>query len=173
VECSNTQNLSLSWDVVEEVTLSAKAQTITFSNLSINRDGVYLLYFNIDNYDASGNNSIFLYANGDETATDYYTHCIYANPSIDAWRQNLNMIFTTNNDAGIGEAIIMLDANGHVKILAEVNYTAPLTMSTQRFVVEKSDSSEDDITSLTIKSTYADGINIGSKFVLCRPKRGG
>ncbi len=161
----------------QEIVVSAAVNSITFSNLNINLDDLYVIHCTIKNLNV-GVRQARIFINGDTTVTNYHSQSLIANGAgISAARSN-TPIFTDINVAGANgycysEIRIMVDIAGYARFIADsVDNTGASIKVDHRVITHNVVAA--NITSITIDLDAAvNNIGIGSQFLLLRLNRYG
>ncbi len=160
----------------EQVVSGAAVTSITFSNLNINLDDIYIIHCTIKNVDA-GIRYARIFINGDTTEANYHSQYLIATGAALSYNR-VNAPFVTDiaatgND-GYAYSIlnIMLDIRGIARIIAKsCGYSAANVKIEDRAITYNNVIA--NITSITIDLDAANSIGIGSQFILLRLNRYG
>lgn len=160
----------------EQIVSGAAVTSITFSNLNINLDDIYIIHCTIKNVSVGAQNAR-IYVNGDTTVTNYYSQLYNVNNAVFFGIRLNTPVFTdiaaTGND-GYAYSIlnIMLDIRGITRIIANsCDYSAANVKADNATIVHTV--VQANITSITIDLDAANSIGIGSQFILLRLNRYG
>ena len=146
------------------ITTSATT-TVTFSELDLNTDKVYVLWAQVE-YNAL-NNWLRLFINNDTTTTNYYTQLIWANStSITGQISNDTLIGYTDTTACCLECILMKgEGSSKPKFQGRFNRNTGTEMVLYQFVGSY-ETAVSNVTQIDISHISANGIGANSKFYL-------
>lgn len=161
----------------EQIVSGAAANFITFLNLNINLDDIYVIHCAIKNISVGARNAR-IYINGDFLATNYHSQRYTVAAGVIAAVANANTpIFTdiaaTGND-GYSYSIIniMLDIRGISRIISNSNDGSAANVKVDNAAITY-DTTIANITRIDIDLDAANVIGIGSQFILLRLNRYG
>lgn len=158
----------------QEIVVSGAAVTsVTFSNLNINLDDLYVIHCTIKNALASLRNAR-IYINGDTTVTNYHSQYLRVSAGVVSAGRVNTPVFTDIQVSNYAYATIniMLDIAGKTRFMAEcVDDSGAGVVMDKR--VGNHNVAQANITSITIDMDAANAIGIGSQFLLLRLNRYG
>lgn len=155
------------WKLRAHTTLDADARNITFSGLDLNAHGdVFRLVIDSYNNDSSSA-TVKIYINGDENDGNYHTRYFQRTSSFSssAAAEPRLIYYTESGEHFHTEADIDLTFDGYVRIHSEtqIGATYGYALSSN---IEKTDSTESNITSIKISSAQDKGFKEGSEISL-------
>lgn len=159
---------------MQEIIVSGAAVTsVTFSNLNINLDDLYVIHCTIKNA-AAAVRQARIYINGDITVTNYHSQYIKASGATLVYNRENTPKFT---DIGANSYCytvinIMLDIAGKTRYMAN-NCDDTGAAVAWEHKVGTHNVAQANITSITIDLDAASAIGIGSQFLLLRLNRYG
>ena len=117
-------------------TLTAPNQAVSLTGLNLDADGRYQIIGKLYGDATSAAKNIFIYANADETNTNYYSqYSFMADAVISTHRQNGSNLFGGVNfgdgDAVNVEGIIFRNGDGNPIMYGKHSYGAPVAFSTE------------------------------------------
>lgn len=154
------------YELVADVVVSVACTSVLINGLNITKDDDYLLVSDVVN--PTGDNAIYLLSNGNITNTNYYNQNILAdNTSKSGARANTALcIGVYSGTKTSGSVKIKLTNGGYfVYQSSQVNKSASSTLNLQD-LYGSSTFTMTSITSLTLTSSNAGGIGVGSRFQL-------
>jgi hypothetical protein len=159
---------SQDWVKVGEVTLTEEANSITFSELDLNTDQVYILFLHTK---LSASTDICLVINGDTTVTNYYMQRFIANnTSVAGLRNSSNtMLGAVANYCSSITGFIQFDLDGNVQYSGFGQENAPASITLRNQYV-RHNSVEENVTSVGVKVSGEYNFPVGTRFLLCRPR---
>ena len=151
---------------IAEVNVESDTTSVSFTNLDINTDKVYVFYINVYN-PTTDNAGIDIFVNNDTTVTNYYReHLVASGSSVGAGNVNDNRIMNvfagTSTSAHV---IVMLDPQGHVRTQTWENDRSGTDLRVMLFNVYKS-TTETNVTQIDLTASVTNAIGAGSRFAL-------
>lgn len=147
--------------VGEATVTGAAATTLTLSGLDLATDGSYYVEMALSN--ATGSTStLSLFFNADTTATNYYKQYLAAGATtVSALRANdANVSFMEASETCTGNITINNDFDGKPRAMATTMSAAPASITLRHHAVVWN--SVTNVTSMTISSSVASALDIGS-----------
>lgn len=154
-------------DKVAEVDVSTATTSVTFDNLTIGKDSEYLLV--ADRFNPTSSSSIRLFANNNQTNTNYWRQFVYAaGTTTGATRVNESSFgYSITNHRVLSIASIKLTNNGYFTV--QSNYAADYTTGSEVYIGKQymtSTFTTTEITRLDVVSQAANGLGVGSRIEL-------
>jgi len=166
------ESVDLSGNVMEkigEVEVSSNCSYVEFTGLDGNSDWFYKLFAIVKRSDGN-DGDIYLFVNGDTTISNYWHQGLNAlGSNVTGGRYNKSMIGWVSSF--FTEVSISRDVNGIFRAVAYTNFRESDGIRFSIYGNCKT-ASISNITSLRIQSDIANGIGVGSKFILFRMRRG-
>lgn len=158
------------WHVLAELEVEADCDYVDFTGLDGDTDKAYIIFCLLDN--ASGISSeYYIFVNQDYTHSNYYRQWLYASgAAIGASRiNNPNFAFAETPGCCLARLEITRDPDYYFRAQSHIVYNIPTSLTISLYAVMKT-AMISNITSLRIAAEHANGIGIGSRFTLCRPR---
>jgi len=157
---------------ITEIELTGNVNYVLFENLNGNEDWFYVIYFTTKN-PTSNNVKYYLFINNDTDTANYYSQGLLASAgSVTSDRVEEPVIaHATPEEATFCQISITKDPFGYFRAFSFTSFDAANIVKFEIASVCYS-LTIDNITSLTIQSSVANGIGEGSKFILFRARKG-
>ena len=156
---------------ITEIELTGNVNYVLFENLNGNEDWFYVIYFTTKN-PTSNNVKYYLFINNDTDTANYYSQGLLASAgSVTASREEEPIVaHATAEEAVFCKIDISKDPFGYLRTFSFANFDAANIIKLEITSICYS-LTIDNITSLTIQSSVANGIGKGSKFILFKARR--
>jgi len=156
------------WEKIAEYVAPSDVTNIDFTGLDINEDGFYVLFFHVKN-PAGANAALYLFVEGDYTATNYYCQYLRGDgTTVSGNRVNnptIGYVFSGETVNGI--VYIYRDVDGYFRYLTLFSYKPAASIRVEIRAGAKT-APVSNITQLRVHATVAGAIGEGSRFILCR-----
>lgn len=153
----------LSGPVFDYTVSGGAVSSINIPNLDINRDGRYELV--LDYVNAGTTSGIELFVNGDTTSSNYYSQQIYALGTGQANKAAWNIPYISYASAN-GICSVKCDVflcAGYFIAMSDDTRDIGSSLYSQSFKVAKTNTTISNITSLTVASTVASMLGVGTR----------
>jgi hypothetical protein len=156
------------YELLADITVSTATSTVGITGLNIDKDDEILLVADIYN-PSPGTSTYRLFANNDTTTTNYYSQSLQANSTtVSAARGNVATLSSIPNFRGLAMAYIKLTNSGYVTFQSKTMYDYGGSSLVLYDSYATSTFTATSITQLTVSSSAANAIGIGSRFQLYR-----
>lgn len=166
---NNFKKIGLSYELVAEIIVPSTTSSVSFNNLNISKDDDYILLSNVLYGSATG--VLYIYINGNTTATNYYVQTIRKdNSSISSGRGNSSQYSYAyaGGSNSFSRIQLKLTNNGYFNYQSEdqMAYTQHPSWYNGSPYYGASTFTTSNITSITISGSSANILGTNSRFQL-------
>ena len=155
-------------ELIEDKTIASATTSVTFSGLNLTKEDSLLLVSDYQNNNA--NAPLYLYANNNQTPSNYYYQYLLADGTSVVGNRTNNPTYTYANANEKAFTIVPIKLTNDGYFTAQVSENADYGTSGIRLTAEviSSTFTATTITQLDIVSSVANAIGVGSRFILYR-----